>query len=51
MSVEMVNPFVCRFPDDGSDPQGQVGGHQVHEAEAGEQAETLHDNLKWKGVF
>ena len=45
--VNVVNPLVGGLPDDGPDPQGEVGGHEVHEAEAGEHAELLDYHL-WK---
>ena len=51
MLVDCVDPLVGRLPDDGPDPQGEVGGHQVHEAEAGEQAEALDYNLGMKSYY
>ncbi len=32
-AVDVVNPIVGGLPDDGADPQRQVGGHKVDEAE------------------
>ena len=40
----MVDPFVGRLPDDNSDPEREVGGHQVDEAEPGEQTEPLDND-------
>lgn len=50
MPVDVVDPLVSRLPYDGPDPQAQVGRHQVHEAEPGEEAEPLHDHLEQKYV-
>ena len=41
----MVDPLVGGFPDDGPDPEREVGGHQVHEAEPREHPELLHYHL------
>ena len=43
--VEVVDPLVGRLPDDGPDPQGQVGGHQVHEPEPGKEPKAFNDDL------
>ena len=44
--VEVVDPLVGRFPDDGPYPKCQVGCDKVHEAEASKEAEPLDDHLK-----
>ena len=44
--MNVVDPLVGGLPDDGADPQGEVGGDEVHEAEAGEHAEFLDNHLK-----
>lgn len=46
LPVHMMNPLVGRLPNDGPDPQGQVGGHQVHESESGKQSEPFHYHLR-----
>ena len=32
--VDVMDPLVGRLPNDGANPQRQVGGHHVHEAES-----------------
>ena len=44
--MNVVDPLVGGLPDDGPDPEREVGGDEVHEAEAREHAELLHDHLR-----
>ena len=43
--MNVVDPLVGGLPDDGPDPEREVGGHQVHEAEPREHPELLHNHL------
>ena len=44
--MDVVYPLVGGLPDDGADPEGEVGGHQVHEPEPREHPELFHDHLR-----
>lgn len=44
--VHEVDPLDPALPDDEADPESQVGGGQVHEAEPGDGAELLDQNLR-----
>ena len=41
-----MNPFVGRLPDHNSDPESQIGGHQVNKSESGKQTKSLDNNCR-----
>ena len=44
VSVNMMYPLIGRLPDDNSDPESKVGGHQVDETEPGKQPKPLNNH-------
>ena len=44
--MNMMDPLVGGLPDDRPDPEREVGGHKVHEAEPREHPELLHYHLE-----
>ena len=44
--MQIVKPFIGRFPDDSANPQRNVGRDQVHKTEPSHQSKFLHHHLK-----
>jgi len=43
--VQMVNPFVCGLPDDGSNPERKIRRDEMHESESCEESEPFDYHL------